>query len=408
MEQATLQASQKPPRTDKQYKRLNGAVFPETESIKKDSVIVKEEYVSEGYTNTEIDVTKTTEFYYFGSEKISKLINNFGIYRIAENWMDGTATLVKQLEHNHAAPEMIIADSQLGYQSISELRKFLNSHKQLSLIPFVVDEKSLSLETKMLFRKERIADEIIRLEGYDRNRLLAKARFLKKIKTGSQNLEWKRNIQTSAAIPSNGSLLKRAFDIFMSALALICLSPVFAIIALAIKFESRGPIFYIAKRAGRGYRIFNFYKFRTMIVDADKKMKDISHLNQYNASTQGPQFFKIENDPRITKVGAFLRKTSLDELPQFVNVLLGDMSLVGNRPLPLYEAATLTTDVWAERFMAPAGITGLWQITKRGNKDMSVEERISLDIQYVKAASFSYDLGIMMRTPTALIQKTNV
>jgi lipopolysaccharide/colanic/teichoic acid biosynthesis glycosyltransferase len=137
-------------------------------------------------------------------------------------------------------------------------------------------------------------------------------------------------------------------------------------------------------------------------------MKDISHLNQYNASTAGPQFFKIENDPRITKVGAFLRKTSLDELPQFVNVLLGDMSLVGNRPLPLYEAATLTTDMWAERFMAPAGITGLWQITKRGNKDMSVEERIKLDIEYVNEASFAKDLRIMMLTPTALIQKTNV
>jgi lipopolysaccharide/colanic/teichoic acid biosynthesis glycosyltransferase len=303
---------------------------------------------------------------------------------------------------------MIIADNQLGYQSICELRKFLCSQPRLALIPFVVDEKGMTQETKLRFRKERIADEIICLDNYDRSKLLTTATFLKKIKTGSQNLEWKRNIQTCADVPSNGSILKRAFDIFVSILALICLTPVFAMIALAIKLESRGPIFYIAKRAGRGYRIFNFYKFRTMVVDADKKMKDISHLNQYNASTAGPQFFKIENDPRITKVGAFLRKTSLDELPQFVNVLLGDMSLVGNRPLPLYEAATLTTDMWAERFMAPAGITGLWQITKRGNKDMSVEERIKLDIEYVNEASFAKDLRIMMLTPTALIQKTNV
>ena len=116
---------------------------------------------------------------------------------------------------------------------------------------------------------------------------------------------------------------------------------------------------------------------------------------------------KLQNDPRVTRVGKFLRKTSLDELPQLINVLLGDMSLVGNRPLPLYEAATLTTDEWAKRFLAPAGITGLWQIKKRGNKDMSVEERINLDIYYANKYNFAYDLWIMANTPTALIQKTN-
>jgi len=107
-------------------------------------------------------------------------------------------------------------------------------------------------------------------------------------------------------------------------------------------------------------------------------------------------------------VGAFLRNSSLDELPQLFNVLLGDMSLVGNRPLPLYEAETLTTDVWAERFMAPAGITGLWQIKKRGQDDMSVEERIGLDIAYANRNNFMYDLWIMANTPTALIQKSSV
>jgi lipopolysaccharide/colanic/teichoic acid biosynthesis glycosyltransferase len=203
-------------------------------------------------------------------------------------------------------------------------------------------------------------------------------------------------------------LFKRIFDITFSALALCLLSPVFLLVALAIRIESRGPVFYISKRAGMGYRIFDFYKFRTMHVDADKSMDEYTHLNQYAVNgTAGPLFFKINNDPRITKVGAFLRNTSIDELPQLINVLIGDMSLVGNRPLPLYEAATLTTDDCAKRFMAPAGITGLWQIKKRGKENMSVEERISLDIDYAEQSNFMYDLWIIANTPSALIQKSN-
>ena len=180
------------------------------------------------------------------------------------------------------------------------------------------------------------------------------------------------------------------------------------LIAIAIRIESRGSIFYIAKRAGRGYRIFNFYKFRTMQQGADKRVSELHHLNLYSGESKGPVFFKVNNDPRITKVGGFLRNTSMDELPQLFNVLLGDMSLVGNRPLPLYEAETLTTDDYAARFLAPAGITGLWQVKKRGNKDMSVEERINLDIDYASKCNFTTDLWIIANTPNALFQKENV
>lgn len=146
-----------------------------------------------------------------------------------------------------------------------------------------------------------------------------------------------------------------------------------------------------------------------MYVGSDAKLKEMLHLNQYSDSGNGKQvFIKFASDPRITKFGQFLRNTSLDEIPQLINVLKGDMSLVGNRPLELYEAVSFTKDEWVERFLAPAGITGLWQITKRGQKDMTVHERINLDINYANKNSFLYDLWILIKTPRALIQKENV
>jgi lipopolysaccharide/colanic/teichoic acid biosynthesis glycosyltransferase len=202
--------------------------------------------------------------------------------------------------------------------------------------------------------------------------------------------------------------LKRAFDIAVSATALLLLSPILLLIALIVKLESKGPIFYISKRAGTGYQIFNFYKFRSMRVGADKELQNLSHLNQYNGSPSNGVFFKLKDDPRITKFGSFLRKTSLDEIPQLFNVLIGDMSLVGNRPLPLYEAEKLTKDQIAWRFLAPAGITGLWQITKRGKEDMSEEERIALDMEYAMKNSIWLDLKIMFKTVPALLQKEKV
>lgn len=199
---------------------------------------------------------------------------------------------------------------------------------------------------------------------------------------------------------------KRAFDILISASALLALSPIMILVALIIRLESKGPIFYISKRAGRLYQVFDFYKFRSMQVDADKllaKLKETS--NQYQ---DGNQFVKIKDDPRITKFGSFIRNTSLDELPQLINVLKGDMSIVGNRPLPLYEAELLTTDDHAERFLAPAGITGLWQTMKRGKGEMSSEERITLDRIYVRKNSFWFDMRLIFKTVPALLQSEKV
>lgn len=145
-----------------------------------------------------------------------------------------------------------------------------------------------------------------------------------------------------------------------------------------------------------------------MVVNADTQIKELASLNQYEVQEKGPLFVKLNNDPRITKFGKFLRNSSLDELPQLFNVLKGDMSIVGNRPLPLYEASTLTTSQWAERFMAPAGITGLWQVSKRGQKEMSNEERIQLDIEYARKRNLLYDFKILLKTPGALLQNADV
>ncbi len=200
---------------------------------------------------------------------------------------------------------------------------------------------------------------------------------------------------------------KRLMDVMVAGTAIVLLSPLFLLIALAIKLESRGPVIYRSQRVGTGYHIFDFYKFRSMYKDADKRLRDLQHLNQYGNGSQG-LFLKIGNDPRVTPLGRILRKTSLDELPQLFNVLKGDMSLVGNRPLPLYEAELLTRDEWAERFLAPAGLTGLWQVTKRGKSNLSSEERIQLDIEYARRHSIWFDLRLMWQTIPAMLQEENV
>lgn len=199
-------------------------------------------------------------------------------------------------------------------------------------------------------------------------------------------------------------VLKRIIDVVIASCALICLSPLFLIVAILIKLDSKGGVFYTSKRVGTGYKIFDFYKFRTMRTGADKEVANLLKNNQYGNAA----FFKLQNDPRVTKLGSFLRNTSIDELPQLFNVLKGDMCLVGNRPLPLYEAELLTTNEWATRFLAPAGLTGLWQVSKRGKKDMSEQERKELDNYYAKNFSMYMDFKIIMKTFPALIQKEKV
>lgn len=349
---------------------------------------------------------RMTGFYYIGSQRanIAKLVNIYKRGYASDNFQQAITELTRE---KHVQPEVICCESGYGLAAITRFAGFLANHATLSRIPFILDGSMMSDEDNNLYIRSKMVDDILFISDCDEKAFCGKIRFLHKFKTRALELEKQRWAEVSAQVPvSMHSFLKRGFDFLVALAVLAFLAPLFVVIAIAVRAESKGPVFYISKRAGKGYRIFNFYKFRTMFNGADQHIAELAHLNQYTGTCE-PLFFKINNDPRITRVGRFLRNTSLDELPQLMNVLMGDMSLVGNRPLPLYEAASLTTDDLAKRFMAPAGITGLWQIKKRGKEEMSVEERISLDIDYANNYNFLYDLWIMANTPQALMQKAN-
>jgi exopolysaccharide biosynthesis polyprenyl glycosylphosphotransferase len=190
--------------------------------------------------------------------------------------------------------------------------------------------------------------------------------------------------------PRGAFLIKRVLDVFLSTLAIVCTAPVMLVIALLIRMDSRGPIFYRAARIGRKGRTFTCYKFRTMVANADKLKDGLAHQNERDGI-----LFKMTNDPRITKVGSKLRKYSLDELPQFFNVLVGDMSLVGPRP-PLASEVEKYDLAHLRRLDVLPGITGLWQVEAR--QDPSFDSYISLDTAYVENWNLLLDLRILART----------
>ncbi|MGW0901316.1 sugar transferase, partial [Streptomyces goshikiensis] len=189
--------------------------------------------------------------------------------------------------------------------------------------------------------------------------------------------------------------LKAVLDRVGSGLGLLALSPFFLAVVLAIRFSSRGPAFYSQRRVGRDGVPFVMWKFRTMVVDADKLKAELSGANENDGL-----MFKMRRDPRVTRVGRLLRRTSMDELPQLVNVLTGSMSLVGPRP-PLPEEVAQYDEVELRRLTVRPGMTGLWQIS--GRSDLSWDETIQLDLQYVDNWSFTSDVDVMGRTLRAVV-----
>ena len=213
--------------------------------------------------------------------------------------------------------------------------------------------------------------------------------------------KWSREAQRKMAVWRGtillARILKRGLDIAGSLGALVAFSPIFLITALLIKLEDRGPVFFCQKRVGAGGHLFGMWKFRSMVINADKLKDQLLETNQHG---QSAVTFKMKNDPRITKIGKWIRKLSIDEFPQFYNVLRGDMSLVGPRPPVPREVATYKAS-HLRRLRVKPGITCLWQIG--GRAEIDFEGQVRLDLEYIRSSSAFYDIAILLKTLPAVL-----
>ena len=357
------------------------------------------------------------------------------------------------LERN---PDVIISEVLIPGGDGFSFFKWVRERPKFNLCPFLIVSHEFREEWYKRAFSERIDDYYVTpLPPADD--LLSRISFLSRFR-GNAFLPAS---EPASDVPYRMPVSKRLFDIAVASVVILLLSPFMLLIMIAIRLESKGSVYYISKRVGR--KPFDFYKLRSMRTGADAELKKLAKDRNQYATVSGnteidytkpcprcsllPEgencspvlhihnhdicdywytvqkkeiarsksaFVKIVDDPRITRVGKFIRNTSIDELPQLVNVLKGDMSIVGNRPLPVYEAELLTQDSLSKRFLAPAGITGLWQVELRGRGgNMSEEERKRLDNEYAdhfagNNYSFWYDLKLILRTVPALFQKDTV
>ncbi|MGL3001659.1 sugar transferase [Flavobacterium sp. RSSB_23] len=378
-----------------------------------------------------------------------------------ENWtitvLENSVKATKYLQSTKKI-DAIICDYNLPGNNGFFLYDWIRAQSEYDTIPFVLLVKDFNPELyKTAFRKQ--IDDFYVISNTAATAILNRIEFL------SQHRKPKRKKEIVFDFSEEMykmPLSKRIFDIFVASSVLIVASPFLLLVIAAIRLESKGKVYYISKRVGR--KTFDFYKLRSMRTGSDELLKKLAaEKNQYKKETtkasdnpldipcpkcselpdgetcspimyldsyaicdywfnvqkkeaakNNSTFVKIVDDPRVTKVGKFIRNTSIDELPQLINVLKGDMSIVGNRPLPVYEAEMLTGDELSKRFLAPPGITGLWQVELRGKGGkMSEEERMRLDNEYADHFkgdnySFWYDMKLILRTIPALLQKGSV
>lgn len=390
---------------------------------------------------------------YVGStpENINALMSERIVLSIAGNVLEAV-NLLKSQHH----PDAILCESSFSGGIGLEFFEYIRKKPELNQVAFILIDPEFKVKAYQTSFSNRIDDYYTSPMPPVQN-IFSRVEFLKEFRKKSSVTENPVSKEINYKMP----LSKRIFDVTVAFSALIALSPLLLLVIIAIRIESKGKVYYTSKRVGR--EPFDFYKLRSMRVGADAELNKLAKdKNQYKIASEqtdidftkscpkcaelnpgetcspvlhiGPHnicddwynaqkkqvaksksaFIKIVDDPRITKVGKIIRNTSIDELPQLINVIKGDMSIVGNRPLPVYEAEQLTLGLISKRFLAPAGITGLWQVELRGNGGvMSEDERKRLDNLYAENFvngnySFWYDMKLILRTVPALFQKDTV
>jgi lipopolysaccharide/colanic/teichoic acid biosynthesis glycosyltransferase len=353
-------------------------------------------------------------------------------------------------------PDAILCEMTLSGGDGIQMHEWVRQRPDLNPVSFMLVTHEFKYELYKEAFKRHIDDYFV-IPFQDAESLVGRIEYLRDYRKKIVPVEPEPEQEITYYMP----LSKRIFDIVLASGALIALSPLLLLVMLAIRLESKGKVYYTSRRVGR--KPFDFYKLRSMRVGADADLAKLAKdKNQYASASEQSEidfeipceecvklpegifcspiihigshdicensyhlqkkeidksksaFIKIVNDPRITRVGKIIRNTSIDELPQLINVIKGDMSIVGNRPLPVYEAEQITKGDMSRRFLAPAGITGLWQVELRGKGgDMSEEERKRLDNVYSdhfigNNYSFWYDFKLILRTFKALFQKDTV
>ncbi|HEY3372540.1 MAG TPA: sugar transferase [Prolixibacteraceae bacterium] len=345
-------------------------------------------------------------------------------YRIEIETLD-TPFSVSQWITQNGWPDALICERKLPLDNGFEFYDFwVNQFDTGKRIPFILLDEDKNQDTISKASEKRI-DEVL-FKPIDADKLIQRILALRQEKHLPGNAPIS---EINGFKPYRFTFLKRTFDLLTASICLLITSPILLIFAIALRIETKGNIFYKSKRVGAGFKVFDFYKLRSMYPHSDQRLKELAHLNEYQKETSASQAEKTNpnihslnqaggkslsanGDSRITKVGYLMRKLNIDELPQLFNVLKGDLSMVGNRPLPIYEAELLTTADWIDRLHSPAGITGIWKVVSRRRlRSMTHDQRSSLQNKYFQVArhrnSFWNDIWIIVQTLPFLFKKGN-